>query len=152
MQGTFCSLLLQQLSAKSSGWLITGPTRGGMWLACPPTCQRITTHVLLLHPSSHQSTVIKNKQKAQLAQKTLKLCMIIRPQNNNNKKKSNFHLFGSNLQPAGGMKECELGAHILPHKSPRPMINSYLMTTAIVCEGGAFFHYCLFPPLLGRDN
>lgn len=32
------------------------------------------------------------------------------------------------------------------------MINSYLMTMAIVWKGGAFFHYCRFPLLLGRDN
>lgn len=49
-------------------------------------------------------------------------------------------------------KECELRAHISLHKSSQPMINSYLMTMAIVREGGAFFHYCLLPLLLGRDN
>lgn len=46
--------LLQQLSGKSSEWLITGRNGGMMWLACPPTCQHITAHVLLIHRAVNQ--------------------------------------------------------------------------------------------------
>lgn len=54
VRGAFCSLLLQQLSGKSSEWLITGWNRGMMWLVCPPTCQHITDHVLPIYPAINQ--------------------------------------------------------------------------------------------------
>lgn len=45
------------------------------------------------------------------------------------------------------------GAHTSLHKSPPPMINSYLMTTAIVRKRRSILSlWPLFPPLLGRDN
>lgn len=105
------------------------------------------------YTSSRQSR--QNKRKVELLQcpalpevgYSLNPCMIIRPQWLQIPK-----CVWVTLVTRLKSDKRELGAHIVLHKSPQPMINSYLMATAIVCEGGAFFHYCLFPPLLGRDN
>lgn len=89
--------ILQQLSGKSSEWLITGRNRGMMWLACPLTCQHITAHVLLIHRAVNQRRTSGKLSRFTVQQPpdegtSLKLCMIISPNH-----LETFQLFSSHL-------------------------------------------------------